>query len=359
MNLVDLFCGCGGFSNGAEAAGFKTSLAIDVDPILTSSVRLNHPGALLKLGDISQLSGDFIRQHVENPVDVVIGGPPCQGFSSMGHRKVDDPRRTLLAHYYRLVAELQPKLFMMENVEGLGFADARATLDEAMQALPSRYRIVGPMVLDAANFGAATRRRRLFVIGYDEAYVDTLEVSDFSDIRMPPATVREAISDLQDAIELEGTEGYDRWQIRDAAIASNYARKLHDQTHQFSGSQRTIHKLDVVDRFRKVPQGGKDAVGRYPRLAWEGQCPTLRAGTGSDRGSFQAVRPLHPDEPRVITVREAARLQGFPDSFKFHPTIWHSFRMIGNSVSPIIAREIFGIIAPRMGVEEGRRVAAE
>ncbi|MBW0366143.1 DNA cytosine methyltransferase [Ensifer adhaerens] len=359
MNLIDLFCGCGGFSKGAQAVGFKTSLAVDVDPILTSSVGFNHPETLLKLGDISQLSGSFIREQISGAIDVVIGGPPCQGFSAIGHRKVDDPRRTLVGHYYRLVAEVQPKLFVMENVEGLGFADAKATLEKALEVLPSRYRIVGPMVLDAADFGAATRRRRLFVIGYDPDYVDTLSENDFVTVRMRPATVAQAIADLRGAIELEGQDGFDRWQIQDAGSASEYARSLHDDAREFTGNQRTVHKPEVVERFRGVPQGGKDLVGRYPRLAWQGQCPTLRAGTGSDRGSFQAVRPLHPEEPRVITVREAARLQGFPDGFRFHPTIWHSFRMIGNSVSPVIAREILGIIATRLGVQEEKRVAAE
>jgi DNA (cytosine-5)-methyltransferase 1 len=100
-----------------------------------------------------------------------------------------------------------------------------------------------------------------------------------------------------------------------------------------------------------VEPGGVDAVGRHQRLDWRGQCPTLRAGTGSDRGSYQSVRPIHPEHDRVITVREAARLQGFPDRHMFHPTTWHSFRMIGNSVSPIIARAIFGAIAERFDGE--------
>jgi DNA (cytosine-5)-methyltransferase 1 len=91
-----------------------------------------------------------------------------------------------------------------------------------------------------------------------------------------------------------------------------------------------------------------DKIGRHPRLAWGGQCPTLRAGTGADRGSYQSVRPIHPSENRVITVREAARLQGFPDSHLFHPTVWHSFRMIGNSVSPIIAKAVFQAIRSKV-----------
>nr|WP_249812095.1 DNA cytosine methyltransferase [Bradyrhizobium sp. 188] len=105
--------------------------------------------------------------------------------------------------------------------------------------------------------------------------------------------------------------------------------------------------------------GEIDSVGRHPRLSWEGQCPNLRAGTGKDKGSYQAVRPIHPEEDRVITVREAARLQGFPDSFRFHPTVWHSFRMIGNSVSPIIAQAILSLIAERMGAAQQVQMAAE
>jgi DNA (cytosine-5)-methyltransferase 1 len=126
----------------------------------------------------------------------------------------------------------------------------------------------------------------------------------------------------------------------------------------FTGHRIVDHKPEVKARFAEVPQGGMDLVGRHPRLDWNGQCPTLRAGTGADKGSFQAVRPLHPSEPRVITVREAARLQGFPDVHRFHPTIWHSFRMIGNSVSPIIAEAIFRAISAKIESKRDRRLAA-
>jgi DNA (cytosine-5)-methyltransferase 1 len=120
---------------------------------------------------------------------------------------------------------------------------------------------------------------------------------------------------------------------------------------KFTGNKRTKHHADVVKRFSDLKQGGFDPVGKYPRLAWGGLCPTLRAGPGADKGSHQAIRPIHPDEDRVITVREAARLQGFPDEHRFHPTIWHSFRQIGNSVSPIIARAILSVV--RQKLEEG------
>lgn len=116
-----------------------------------------------------------------------------------------------------------------------------------------------------------------------------------------------------------------------------------------SGFMNTVHSDSVKKRYEEVEPGKMDYVSKSVKLKWNGQAPTLRAGTGSDKGSYQAVRPLHPDHGRVITVREAARLQGFPDWFVFHPTKWHSFRMIGNSVSPHLSHKILSLIKSKLG----------
>ncbi|KSV85615.1 DNA cytosine methyltransferase [Sinorhizobium sp. GL28] len=359
MHLVDLFCGCGGFSSGAELAGFSPTLAVDVDQILTSSFHHNHPRTRLAIQDIALLSGADIKRELGERVGGIFGGPPCQAFSAMGHRRTDDPRRSLLGHFYRLVSELQPKFFVMENVEGLGYSDARPELEAALSILPSRYRLVGPLVLDAADFGAPTRRRRLFVIGYDPSEVDSIAEIDLDEFRKAPTTVHQAIADLASASPVGTHDGFDVWQLSETALEGSYASGLRAKDGRFTGHRRTTHRDDVVERFRALAQGEVDTVGRYPRLRWDGQCPTLRAGTGRDRGSFQAVRPIHPTEPRVITVREAARLQGFRDDFVFHPTIWHSFRMIGNSVSPVIAKAIFGLLRKKSEVVRWSPEAAE
>ena len=115
-----------------------------------------------------------------------------------------------------------------------------------------------------------------------------------------------------------------------------------------SGVSETIHSSDTIKRFAATPQGKTESVSRCPRLTWDAPCKTLRAGTGKDKGSYQSVRPIHPERPRVITVREAARLQGFPDWFLFHKTKWHSFRMIGNSVSPRLSETLLRFIASRV-----------
>lgn len=247
----------------------------------------------------------------------------------------------------------------MENVKGLGYAGARSVLQQGLERLPSRYKVLGPIILDAADFGAATRRPRLFMIGYDPNRINALSIADIEAKKLKPATVRAAISDLQSAVEIDSEDDFDSWQIKQKGRPSKYAATLRTEDGTFTGHRRTVHTAAVTGRFRKVDQGSIEAVGRHPRLSWVGQCPTLRAGTGNDRGSYQSVRPIHPDEPRVITVREAARLQGFPDRFKFHPTAWHSFRMIGNSVSPIMSKTIFSLIAERVDMGSRIAIAAE
>jgi len=165
MNLVDIFCGCGGFSIGAHNAGFDVVSAFDIDKDLTSSFNINFPKTKLLLRDVASLTGDDVRASSEHTIDGIFGGPPCQGFSEIGKRDASDPRRELLTHFFRLVDEVSPKFFVMENVAGIVFADARPVLDAAITMVEKEYAILGPFVINAADFGAATSRKRVFVIG--------------------------------------------------------------------------------------------------------------------------------------------------------------------------------------------------
>lgn len=359
MRVVDLFCGTGGFSLGAHAAGFEVARAIDIDPVLTSTFASNFPGAEVMLADIAALNGKDLMHSVAEPIDGLIGGPPCQGFSLIGRRDETDPRRLLVDHFFRLVAELRPTFFVMENVVGLMQGGSRSVLDNAMCRIPSDYRLVGPEVLDASDFGVPTNRQRVFVIGVLADRADLPSLAPPTDT--PKVTVSDAIADLADGVAVGVDDGFDLFELRGEATPSPYAAALRSPDGRFTGNRKTVHSPAVARRFSDVPQGKTDPVGRHQRLAWDGLCPTLRAGTGADRGSYQSVRPLHPSEPRVITVREAARLQGFPDWHRFHPTIWHSFRMIGNSVSPPVAAWVLRRIAEACGgaYAEIAQVAAE
>jgi DNA (cytosine-5)-methyltransferase 1 len=358
MKIVDLFCGCGGFSLGAHRAGYDVSAAFDIDPILTSSFHANFPRAKCVVADVAELKGDIIRRFAGRRIDGIFGGPPCQGFSEIGRRDEQDPRRQLLGHFFRLVSEVNPKFFIMENVKGLNFRNSRGLLNESLDSLAGAYAIFGPAVLDAADYGAATKRPRLFVVGIHRDQGAALSSNDLVPFQRSPATVRDAIADLCNALPLESDGDFDRWRITKRGSPHSYARNLRSSDGTFTSHRIVQHRSEVILRFSRVPEGGVDQIGRHPRLAWEGQCPTLRAGTGSDRGSFQAVRPLHPRDPRVITVREAARLQGFPDEHRFHPTIWHSFRMIGNSVSPIMAEAIFRAVSEKLDRKQSDNIAA-
>jgi DNA (cytosine-5)-methyltransferase 1 len=342
--LLDLFSGCGGLALGSKNAGFTTALAVDIDPILSSSFPVNFPTTKFLHADVGVLTQSALREYLPSGVDGIVGGPPCQAFSGIGKRLPDDPRRSLVGEFFRLVQEIQPAFFIMENVPGLAFPENRPILDEGLARLGSEWHVLGPILLDASHYGAPTRRKRVFVFGFNpkKMQVPTLDQIIATDAQQ--VCVKDAIADLVSAFPSSNDPGL--WHYGAYPIASPYALRMRTPNGLFTGHQRTTHRPETIRRFSTVPQGGVDQVGKHKRLAWDGLCPTLRAGTGSDRGSYQSVRPLHPDEDRVITPREAARLQGFPDSFIFNPTIWHSFRMIGNSVSPIIAEALLRNIRP-------------
>lgn len=367
--IVDLFCGCGGFGLGAELAGFKTIAAVDIDPTLQSAYKRNFPETHVLNGDLSKLNEESWRMILNGvEVDGVIGGPPCQGYSRMGKSDKKDPRRTLLGHFFRNVNIVNPKFFIMENVEGLMDENNVYELENAIKILDAKYTVLEPMIIDASLYGAPTKRKRVILIGYDPKRLLPLEAEDFQVETGPSTTVWDAISDLAAPIAQSKDKEDFGWNHYPEHIdLSEYALKMRTLPEKGLGWSQSIEKLRsgfasgyfdtqhtalVKKRYAETEPGMVDKVSRSKKLAWAGFCPTLRAGTGADKGSYQAVRPLHPEQPRVITVREAARLQGFPDWFVFHPTKWHSFRMIGNSVSPLVSEAILSKIKQKLEVKK-------
>lgn len=365
--IIDLFAGAGGFTLGAYQAGFSSALALDNDADVSYSFPINFPRCKILSADIRRTEPEALFSLTEiGPHDTfgIVGGPPCQGFSSIGKRKVEDARNFLVGDFFRFVRVLKPTFFVMENVPGILAESFENILSDALDSVSSNYDFVGPLKLNAADFGAATSRVRAIVIGYRPEYVGAISESDIEHRKTKQQrSVFEAIHDLpspttgrEDARGIfwskyqrspaVGDRGkYARWArlAPPRGISSSWIREA-GRKGFISCLRPTVHAEAVIHRFANTPQGGREAISRCPRLAWNKPAPTLRAGTGKDHGSHQAIRPIHPAKDRVITVREAARIQGFPDWFQFHATKWHSFRMIGNSVSPILASSLLGLI---------------
>lgn len=359
---IDLFCGVGGMSLGFDQAGFDVIAAVDVEDIHVETYSQNFPRCKTWCTDLSSVSGKRLRKETEigdKDIDVVFAGPPCQGFSLIGKRLPEDPRNLLLYDLARLVAELSPSYFVMENVEGILLGGVREILDEFVRRLGrAGYSVVKPIqVLDAAQFGVPQRRRRVFLLGYKKGmvapkYPKPSHPCD-GDGKIAGPTVWDAISDLPNIANYKYLLEADEY-TGDLGRPSAYARTLRGESrgpddkslhrntngNGLSGCLRTLHTRKTIKRFMNTKQGRYDAVSRFYRLTKNGLAPTLRAGTGPAQGSFMAPRPIHPFQHRCITVREAARLHSFPDWFIFHPTKWHGFRQVGNSVPPRLARAL-------------------
>ena len=342
--------------------GFIPHSRFDIDKKLTSSFKQNFSKTTLLHADISEIGAAEITKNAalkKGELAGVIGGPPCQGFSLIGKRDFSDPRNKMIWHFCRVVKELQPRFFIMENVPGLLMGAAKKSLDAALAQLDD-FETVGPVEIDAHDFGAATRRERVVIIGYKKDHVGKIDSHDLLNAKKKKKySVRDAIADLPEPRDSEWLkykkkehEGLSSYAKRARSVPApdlgSAESRLRLQRKEVSGVRRTAHTPEVVERFREVEPGNTDAVSRCPRLEWSEAAPTLRAGTGPDKGSYQSIRPIHPTSDRVITVREAARLQGFPDWFQFDATKWHSFRMIGNSVSPMMAEAMLMMVRSRL-----------
>jgi len=366
--IIDLFAGVGGMSLGAARAGFDVRQAVELDPIASASHAVNFPATRHLTWDVSAVTGKALLDAGGirlGELDGLIGGPPCQGFSDMGKRVVQDERNSLFAHFFRLVAELRPRFFVAENVPGILAERNKKIVSKALSRVPRGYVLLEPGEISADRLGAPTTRSRVFFVGYDPERMEQVNrAALFGERRRRPVTVGEALlglprirSDWQreeqgwrEVKQLpEGNAFYERaTNATPRGVGSPIALRRLRQFGEVSGNLGTRHSIEVVRRFDAVRPGQSDRVSGANRLAEDGFCPTLRAGTGPDRGSFQSLRPIHHKSPRVITPREAARLQGFPDWFQFHRTKHHSFRQIGNSVSPIVAEAVLSYIRSKL-----------
>jgi DNA (cytosine-5)-methyltransferase 1 len=352
---------------------------VEIDPIHCAAHKFNFPQTIVVPRSVAELSGKEIRRLAgigDREIDCVFGGPPCQGFSMIGQRILKDPRNGLVMDFVRLVAELDAKTFVFENVKGLTVGKQRAFLDELVEAFGSHgYQVRLPWrVLNADMFGVPQHRQRLILFGAKQG----VELPDYPVAITNPAdgvrhmlgipsgpTCEEALGDLPDAERFETLAETDAVKTNAFKKPSNYAAEMRCMTSDawhhghmrdwnpdiLTSSARTVHTDISKKRFMSTEQGAVEPISRFFKLAPGGLSNTLRAGTDGARGAFTSPRPIHFNYARCITVREMARLHGFPDWFRFHATKWHGARQIGNAVPPPLARAVAKKVIEALGIK--------
>lgn len=336
---IDLFCGAGGLSLGLERAGFNIVLAADFDRIALETYSRNLSHEVLQL-DLSSANPKAVMQRlgISGEIDLIAGGPPCQGFSLQRRGLSSDSRNDLVHRYLDWVAAVRPKFFLMENVAGLlgsrGLPHLRRVLDRAAEmGYACQHKLV-----NAADYGVPQLRKRLLVIG---------QRSDFACVpfEFPQAshdddayeTVRSAIADLPPP-PADGSE-HPQWPNHRADRLSPINRERFRHVPEGGG------RADIPARLRlKCHNVAPDQSGHryvYGRLAWDRPASTITARFDSlTRGRFG-----HPSQTRTISLREGARLQSFPDRFIFFGTKVEVARQIGNAVPPLLAEVVGRAVA--------------
>jgi DNA (cytosine-5)-methyltransferase 1 len=365
---IDLFAGAGGMSLGFEQAGFDVVAAVEIDPIHAAVHAYNFPNCTVLPQSVSSLTAADIRDAAnigQRRVDIVFGGAPCQGFSMIGQRALDDPRNSLVKDFVRLVVDLDASYFVFENVKGITVGRHASFLAELIEEFQQRgYEIVLPWkVLNAAHYGVPQKRERLILIGAKKglqlpAYPAPITRAAGSnhplemDLPQGPSC-QDALGDIPDAEEYPELLDADATPVK-WGRPSAYAKTLRGMVEgsdyfgytrswskgTLTSSLRTNHSEISRGRFASTAMGDVEPTSRFFKLPASGVSNTLRAGTDSARGAFTSPRPIHYKYPRCITVREMLRLHGFPDWFRTHVTKWHGARQVGNAVPPPLARAV-------------------
>jgi DNA (cytosine-5)-methyltransferase 1 len=321
---IELFAGCGGLSTGFLDAGLHVAAGFEIERRAVEAYDYNHAyrGSRGYVADLGEATGaELLDRAGIDRADFVIGGPPCQPFSIVGKRKgASDRRASLIDHFVRIVAELEPAAFLLENVPNLATIDGGRILDQAKAALARLGFTVDHQIVSAADFGVPQNRKRLIVMGVKgKREVRFPERSHGIDER-PFRSTADAIGDLPDAGEFGETGVFNH--------------------------EPTAHCADILERFSRLEPGKRERGSFHDRLHPDRPSYTLRAGSGN----FSPLRPVHYRHDRVVTVRESARLQGFRDDFLWPDSIprLQQYRQVGNAVPPPLAEAIARSLAAQM-----------
>lgn len=369
-NALDLFCGAGGFSIGMDQAGFNIVASVEFNPQIAVTYKYNNPQTHLIIDDIRYIKASNDDIDISMPVhehgfqdikqifdknklncDIIFGGPPCQGFSMAGRRIrtnarfLEDDRNYLFKEFIRMVKYLKPKVFVIENVPGILNYNDGAVKTEIYDTFSELGYDVHAKVLCAADYGVPQMRKRAIFIGNN--------LGLYSTDLFPPAThnkdkyvsVMDAISDLP---ELNAGEGIEDINYPTNVVLTDYQRKLINPKGLIYNHLSSQHKPETIELLKMINEGQtmKDLPeeyrtksvhsGAYGRM--EGNSPAYTLTTRLNTPSVGRI--THPKQHRTITPREAARIQSFPDRYKFLGDITSLGMQIGNAVPPLLSESI-------------------
>lgn len=322
---IELFAGCGGLSTGFLDAGLNVAAGFELDARAVDAYNYNHDyrGSRGFVADLNVASGaNLLERAGIKRADFVIGGPPCQPFSIAGKRQGKrDIRADLIGHFIRIVDELKPSAFMLENVPNLAAISGGEFLDEVKADLRALGYTVDHRVVLAADFGVPQNRKRLVVLGVKGRHAVRFPTPTHGTAERPHLSASSAIDNLPDAGEFGETGIFNH--------------------------EPTAHSEDMIERLSALEPGRRERGSYHDRLHSERPSYTLRAGSGN----FSPLRPVHYKHHRVITVRESARLQGFSDDFLWPDRIprLQQYRQVGNAVPPPMASAFAACLAEQMG----------
>lgn len=335
LNVIDLFSGCGGLSYGFINAGFNVLLGVDNDEKSLMTFSKNHPGAKTLLADISKINyKDDIAPLIDyQAIDVIIGGPPCQGMSLSGPRKFDDPRNILYLSFIKLVKEIQPQSFLVENVPGLASLFKGAIKEDIINRFTEMGYRVNHQIVNAADYGVPQNRRRIVFIGLRDSMYEFPPKLEYT------ITTSMALDDLPPLLDDVG----DDFVPYDTQPNNDYQKHMRKGSEGIFNHIRAIHTERVQKIISMVPDGGnyKDLPDEFRNsrnfhVAWT-RFPSNKPAPTIDTGHRHH---FHYRYNRVPTVRECARLQSFPDKFVFYGNKTQQFRQVGNAVPPLLAEKL-------------------
>lgn len=354
LNALDLFAGAGGFSAGVEQAGINVVAAVEFNPQIAKTYEHNHPNTKMIVDDIKNISAKMIETIFKNEgmkCNIILGGPPCQGFSMAGNRIrskasfLEDERNYLFKEYIRMVETLKPDIFVIENVPGILNYNNGAVKEEIYTTFEKMGYKIYSKVLCAADFGVPQTRHRAVFIGNKLGIEPSLLFPTPSHTEETYITVRDAISDLP---PVEAGKGYEITPYNTGVTLTEYQKTLVSSTGIVYNHESSNHKPETLKILSMIKQGQtmKDLPkeyhtksvhsGAYGRMVYDKPAYTLttRLNTPS------VGRITHPTQNRTITPREAARIQSFPDDYRFIGDITSVGIQIGNAVPPLLAKAI-------------------